>query len=77
MPVSLSVKNVPDEIVARLKMRASRKHRSLQGELLSILEQAVRPGYPSASELRKRISLLGLKTPDEATSLVRELRNGK
>ena len=41
MPVSLSIKNAPDEVVKRLKERAERHHRSLQGELLAILEEAV------------------------------------
>jgi len=41
MPVTLSIKNAPDDMVARLRERARRNHRSLQGEMLSILEQVV------------------------------------
>ncbi|MDQ1303522.1 MAG: antitoxin FitA [Pseudomonadota bacterium] len=40
MPVNLSVKNVPDALAERLRTRAERNHRSLQRELLSILESA-------------------------------------
>ncbi len=40
MPVNLSVKNVPDALAARLRARAERNHRSLQGELMAILEAA-------------------------------------
>lgn len=40
MPVNLSIKNVPDAIAARLRERAERNHRSLQGELMGILESA-------------------------------------
>ena len=40
MPLNLSVKSAPDEIVRRLKKRAARHHRSLQGELMAILEAA-------------------------------------
>ena len=40
MPVSLSIKNVPEALAARLRERAARNHRSLQGELLAILEEA-------------------------------------
>jgi plasmid stability protein len=40
MPVNLSVKNVPDALAARLRERAARNHRSLQGELMAILEGA-------------------------------------
>jgi plasmid stability protein len=41
MPVNLSVKNVPDALADRLRARADRNRRSLQRELLSILEAAV------------------------------------
>ncbi len=45
MPVNLSVKNVPDDMAERLRERARRHHRSLQGELMAILEAAaVEPG---------------------------------
>jgi plasmid stability protein len=40
MTVNLSVKNVPEELAERLRRRAARNHRSLQRELLSILEAA-------------------------------------
>jgi len=36
---NLSIKNVPDEVVARLRQRASANHRSLQGELLALVSQ--------------------------------------
>ena len=40
MPVNLSVKNVSDTLAAKLRERAERNHRSLQGELMAILEAA-------------------------------------
>jgi plasmid stability protein len=40
MPVNLSVKNVPEAMAAKLRERAERNHRSLQGELMAILENA-------------------------------------
>ena len=55
MAVNLSVKNVPDALAAKLRARAERNHRSLQGELMAILEaaasepRAVRTGSPTAS----------------------------
>jgi plasmid stability protein len=39
--VNLSVKNVPDALADRLRARAARNRRSLQRELLDILEAAV------------------------------------
>ena len=41
MASNLSVKNVPETTLVALRARAARNHRSLQGELMSILEAAV------------------------------------
>jgi plasmid stability protein len=40
MAINLSIKNVPDDLAAKLRQRAGRNHRSLQGELMAILESA-------------------------------------
>lgn len=40
MSVNLSIKEVPDDLAARLRQRAARNHRSLQGELMAIIAQA-------------------------------------
>ena len=40
MTVSLSIKNVPEEVLERLRARADRNRRSLQQELLVIVEAA-------------------------------------
>ncbi|MDZ7737162.1 MAG: Arc family DNA-binding protein [Gammaproteobacteria bacterium] len=37
--VTLSIKNVPIELVEKLRQQARRNHRSLQGELLAIVEE--------------------------------------
>ena len=42
MPVDFSVKRVPDAVARRLRERAERHHRSLQRELLCIIEAAAR-----------------------------------
>jgi plasmid stability protein len=47
MPVNLSIKQVPDELAERLRRRAARNRRSLQRELLSILEAAAGHGAPA------------------------------
>lgn len=38
MPVNLSIKGVPDELAESLRERARRNHRSLQGELMAMIE---------------------------------------
>lgn len=40
MAVNLSIKDVPDAWAQRLRQRAARNHRSLQGELMAIVERA-------------------------------------
>ena len=73
MPVNLSVKNVPDELAAKLRERARRNHRSLQGELLAILEGVEqRPTQDQAAARRLAMSKI---TPQDSTGIIRELRD--
>lgn len=41
MAVNLSIKNVPDALAERLRARALANHRSLQGELMAMLDRAL------------------------------------
>ena len=41
---NLSIKDVPEAWAESLRQRAARNHRSLQGELMAIIEQAVTTG---------------------------------
>ena len=41
MSVNLSIKNVPDELAQKLRQRAEANHRSLQGELMAVLESSL------------------------------------
>jgi len=52
MPVDFSIKQVPNDVAARLRARAKRHHRSLQGELRTILEVAAREPAPAADRVR-------------------------
>lgn len=49
MGVNLSIKSVPEEWAERLRLRAERNHRSLQGELMALLEQALNEPAAEAS----------------------------
>jgi plasmid stability protein len=76
MPVDLSVKKVPDDVAERLRTRAKRNHRSLQGELLAILEEAAGPRRTlTISDVLERGRRLGLRTPDESVHMIREDRD--
>jgi plasmid stability protein len=61
MPVAITVKNIPQPLYEKLKKRATRNRRSVNGEIISIFEEAltVRPVKPeeiiaSARALRER-----------------------
>src|SRR5271166_1008335 len=78
MPVNLSIKNAPDRVVRRLRERAERHHRSLQGELLAIIEAAVQEDRPATpAEILAEVRRLGLQTPSEAAALVRADRDDR
>ena len=76
MPVTLSVKNVPDALAARLRRRAAAHHRSLQGELLAILEEAAQPTL-TLDELAEKVKSLGLRTPSDSVEIIRASRDGR
>jgi plasmid stability protein len=61
MPVSLSIKNVPDALAERLRQRAERNRRSLQKELLSILEAATDERGTTATVVPARPSILSIE----------------
>lgn len=77
MPVTLSVKNVPDQLAARLRERAERNHRSLQGELIAILEEAEGSRPITVRELREMNQALGFHTESDSTQIVREMRDAR
>ncbi len=78
MPVNLSIKNAPDQVVQRLREQAERNHRSLQGELLAIIEAAVEDSRTTTpAEILAEVRRLGVRTPSEAAALIRADRNGR
>jgi plasmid stability protein len=87
MTVNLSIKQVPDELAARLRARAARNRRSLQRELLCILESvtgfgdALHVPAPTAprpltiEEVAARARALFPRGTESSTAYIRELRN--
>jgi plasmid stability protein len=76
--VNLSVKSVPDDVADRLRRRAAKNHRSLQGELLSILTEAAEAEDTlSPAELLAWVRRTGLTTPDESADFVRADRDAR
>ena len=76
MAVNLSIKNIPDTLAARLRERAARNHRSIQGELMVILEEALLArDRVTAKEILTQVRGLKIKTAAEAAALVRTDRD--
>lgn len=77
MPVNLSIKNVPDDVAERLRERAERNRRSLQGELLTILEEAVKSPGLTVEEFYQEMQKLNFHTGDESVQMIREDRDAR
>lgn len=75
---SLSIKNVPDEVVNRLRARAARNRRSLQGELLDVIERAA-DELPtvSARKIYEQIKKLNLPEGESSAEIIRETRDAR
>ena len=79
MSVSLSIKNVPDDVVERLRARADRNKRSLQCELLHIVEEAAEVPPPmTLRDLYERGKAMGLSAPKgESVRIIRRMRDDR
>jgi plasmid stability protein len=76
MPVNISLKNAPDNLVRLLKERAKRNHRSMRHEALAILEEAVqKPSRLTPLQLLAEVRKLNMNLPDEAAEIVRKMRD--
>jgi len=76
VPVSLSIKNVPEEVVEKLRLRAQRNRRSLQGELLEVIEKAAdeTPAL-TIEQLYERAKARGLSSKaGDSVRIIRKMR---
>ena len=58
MPVTLTLKNVPDAVYEQLKLAAEVHHRSLNSEVIACLETVLLPVKPAPLERLARARLL-------------------
>ena len=78
--VAITVKNIPETIYARVKERAKANHRSINNELITILEQSVMPKPIDVAETLERTRRIReltahyVITNDELTKLKNEGR---
>ncbi len=78
MPLTLSIENVPDDIIRIIKLKAARHHRSLQGELLTMLEEAARAETSRLLTIKEIAALaetVDFSLPNETTRMLREDRD--
>ncbi len=72
MPMALLIENTPDDIVKLLRQRADKHGRSLQGELLAIVEAALLDLHTATpAEILAEVRRLGLITPNESSEIIR------
>jgi len=70
------VRNLPDDVVARLKARAASRRRSLEQELRDILSEAARPSRKEILADFDRIRAMTPKVPQtDSAELIREERD--
>jgi antitoxin FitA len=78
MSIDLSIKRVPDHIAQRLRKLAADHHRSLQGELMAMLEAHVaRSEGRTAAQLLALARTDGLSTPSESVAMIRQDRRSR
>jgi plasmid stability protein len=69
----LMVKGVPTKIVEVLENRAAANRRTLQQELLIILEEAAKPDIPraveAANQIREKLKAYGREFTDSSTTI--------
>jgi plasmid stability protein len=74
---SVTIRNLDDDVVAKLKVRAKAHKRSLEAELRQILTNSATAS--SAVNLRELANRIAAMTPDvpqtDSTELLRELRD--
>lgn len=69
---NLSIKNVPDSLLTKLRERAARHHRSIQGELMALLSAAVEssgsPAAPAAAHDARATRRTGSRRIEEVAA---------
>ena len=78
MAVTLSIKNVPEEVADALRRRAASHHRSMQGELLALLhEAALAEPRLTPHQVLERARALRLKPGPRSAGIVRRDRDAR
>ena len=68
---NLSIKNVPEHVVAKLRQRAVDHHRSLQGELLDLICRSTEEGVHARTSIDRGGNSAGWLTIEEIAAELR------
>jgi hypothetical protein len=74
--VTLSIKKVPEKLVKQLKRKAALHKRSLQGELIALLEEATTPARLTVDELWQAVKRYR-PIPGDSVKMIREDRDAR
>jgi plasmid stability protein len=66
---TITVKNIPDDVYRRLKAAAESNRRSINGEIISRIEQSLRSRRVTANEILARVRLLQAGYGERALSI--------
>jgi plasmid stability protein len=78
MAVTLSIRNVPEEVAEALRRRAASHQRSLQGELLALLhEAALTESRLTPQQVLERARALRLRPGPRSVTIVRRERDAR
>lgn len=74
MPLNVSI---PDALADALRRRAARHHRTVDDEVVGILESSLDTDRRiTPKELLAKVRAMGLHTPSESAAMIREDRDG-
>ena len=78
MSVNLSLKGLPENLLAELRRRAAEHNRSPEGEAVAILEASLLRECPlTITGLLAKVRDTGLRTPSEAAAIIRGDRDAR
>ena len=77
MPVDLSIKGLPDALVEALRRRAAQHNRTVDQEVVGILEATVTAeGEYTIDDLLADVQAMSLRSPSDSVAMIREDRDG-
>ena len=77
MPMTITLKNIPDDIYAQLRQSADQHHRSLNSEVIACLERVLLPVAIDPGERLARIQRLRPPRAIKASTIGKAKRTGR